>query len=144
MKPCCCGMGSAKVRPWSSASITCWPPTGATCRNTPGVLARMEEPAVTAVVDTEFLHNAPMIMREAGTFPYREGLIFEAELLEKGGTAMAFPGAFARPPRNTHEVLQPLSYVEKEEIPPVHIPDVKGVLADKYEVYDSGAIGDLP
>ena len=50
---------------------------------------------------------------------------------------------FARPPRDTHQVLQPRSYIEKEEIPPVHIPDVKGVLADKYEVYDSGAIGEL-
>ena len=44
---------------------------GRNLRNTPGVLARMEELAVTAVVDTEFLHNAPMIMREAGSQPER-------------------------------------------------------------------------
>jgi hypothetical protein len=105
--------------------------------NGPGVLARMGEPAVTAVVDTEFLHNAPMIMREAGTFPYREGLIFEGELLEKGVRAWHSREPLRGPRASTHEVLQP------EEIPPVHIPDVKGVLADKYEVYDSGAIGEL-
>jgi hypothetical protein len=116
---------------------------GRNLRNTPGVLARMEEPAVTAVVDTELMHQAPMIMREASTFPYHEGLIFEGELLEKGGTAMAFAGAFARPPRNTHEVLQPRAYLEKEEIRPVRIPDVKDLLANKYEVYDSGSIGEL-
>jgi hypothetical protein len=118
-------------------------PYGRNLRNTPGVLARMEEPAVTAVVDTEFLHKAPMIMREAGTFPYRNGLIFEGELLEKGGTAMAFAGAFARPPRNTHEVLQPRAYIEREEIPPVRIPDVKGLLGGNYEIYDSGVVGEL-
>jgi hypothetical protein len=65
-------------------------PHGRSVRNTPGVLANMEEPAVKATIDTEWLHKAPMIMREAGTFPYREGMIFEGELLQAGGPKMAF------------------------------------------------------
>jgi hypothetical protein len=84
-----------------------------------------------------------MILREAGTFPYREGLIFEGELLEKGGKAMAFSGVFARPPRNTHEVLQPTAYINREKLAPVRIPDVQQILSDKYAVYDSGGIGEL-
>ena len=118
-------------------------PFGRNFANTPGVLARLEDPAVKAVVDTEFLHNAPMIMREAGTFPYREGLIFEGELLAHGGKPMAFAGAFARPPQTTHEVLEPRAYLEHEYIAPVRIPDVKGLLAGKYEMYDSGSVGQL-
>ena len=116
---------------------------GRNMQNTPGVLSWIEDPAVTAVIDSELLHDAPMVLRETGTFPYREGLIFEGELLEKGGKRMAFAGAFARPPRNTHEVLQPKAYIDGEKLQSVHIPDVRQVLADKYEVYDSGGIGEL-
>ena len=118
-------------------------PMGRTLQNTPGLIYQMEEPAVKAVADSQMLHDAPMILREMGTFPYREGLIFEGELLEKGGKKMAFSGVFARPPRNTHEVLQPTAYINSEKLTPIHIPDVQQILSDKYAVYDSGGIGEL-
>src|ERR1039457_6039949 len=78
-----------------------------------------------------------------GTFAYNEGLIFEGELLHKGGKKMAFAGAFARPPRNSHEVLQPETYIQGEKLPPVRIPDMKEALSGQYDVYDSGGIGQL-
>src|SRR5579864_301796 len=98
-------------------------PLGRNLQNTPGLLYQMEEPAVKAAADSQLLHDAPMILREMGTFPYREGLIFEGELLEKGGKQMAFSGVFARPPRNTHEVMQPNAYMNREKLSQVHIPD---------------------
>jgi hypothetical protein len=118
-------------------------PMGRTLQNTPGLIYQMEEPAVKAVADSQLLHDAPMILREMGTFPYRDGLIFEGELLEKGGKKMAFSGVFARPPRNTHEVLQPTAYITSEKLSPIRIPDVQSILSDKYAVYDSGGIGEL-
>lgn len=118
-------------------------PLGRTLLNTPGLIYQMEEPAVKAVADSQLLHDAPMILREMGTFPYREGLIFEGELLEKGGQKMAFSGVFARPPRNTHEVLQPTAYINSEKLAAIHIPDVQQILSDKYAIYDSGGIGEL-
>jgi phosphopantetheinyl transferase (holo-ACP synthase) len=118
-------------------------PLGRTLQNTPGLIYQMEEPAVKAVADSQLLHDAPMILREMGTFPYREGLIFEGELLEKGGKKMAFSGVFARPPRNTHEVLQPTAYINSEKLAAIRIPDVQQILSDKYAVYDSGGIGEL-
>jgi len=118
-------------------------PMGRNLQTTPGLLDQMEEPAVKATADSEFLHNAPMIMREAGTFPYKAGLIFEGELLQKGGKQMAFAGAFARPPRTTHEILQPKSYLEHEKLPAVHIPNMLPLLEGKYSVFDSGTIGEL-
>ena len=118
-------------------------PMGRTLQNTPGLIYQMEEPAVKAVADSQLLHDAPMILRELGTFPYREGLIFEGELLEKGGKKMAFSGVFARPPRNTHEVMQPTAYINSEKLSSVKIPDVQQILSDKYSVYDSGGIGEL-
>jgi hypothetical protein len=118
-------------------------PLDRSLQDTPGLLYQMEEPAVKAVADSQMLHDAPMILREEGTFAYNEGLIFEGELLHKGGKQMAFAGVFARPPRNSHEVLQPDSYINGEKLPAVRIPDMHAVLGSDYEVYDSGGIGEI-
>jgi hypothetical protein len=112
-------------------------------QDTPGLLYSMEEPAVKAAVDSQLMHDAPMILREEGTFAYNAGLIFEGELLHKGGKEMAFAGVFARPPKNSHEVLQPDAYINKEKLAPVRIPDMHAVLGSDYEVYDSGGIGEV-
>ncbi|HXZ82036.1 MAG TPA: hypothetical protein VEG30_19055 [Terriglobales bacterium] len=93
----------------------------------------------TAVV----VHNAPFMLKESSIFPYREGLNFELELLKKGGTRMAFAGAFARPPRDTHEILQPEAYLEHEKQTPVIIPDLRAVLPPEFQPYDSGTMGEL-
>ena len=112
-------------------------------QNTPGLIYQMEDPAVKATYDSQLLHSAPWILREGGTFPYRYGLVFEGELLQKGGKQMAFAGTFARPPRSTHEVLQPNVYINDEKVAAVKIPDLRPVLGSTYEVYDSGGIGEL-
>lgn len=116
---------------------------GRNLQNTPGLVYQMEDPAVKATPDSELLHDAPMILRETGTFPYRSGLIFEGELLQAGGKPMAFAGAFARPPRSTHEVLQPRAYIDREPLPSLTIPDLRPVVGEKYEVFDKGGIGEL-
>ena len=118
-------------------------PVGRSLEDTPGLIYQMEEPAVKAVIDSQLMHDAPMILREMGGFAYQEGLIFEGELLHKGGKKMAFAGAFARPPRNSHEVLQPAAYINGEKLPVVHIPDMGEVLSHEYDAYDSGGIGEL-
>ena len=118
-------------------------PYGRSVQNTPALIYQMEDPMVKAVADSELLHTAPMIMRELGTFPYGAGLIFEGELLQKGGKQMAFTGAFAHPPRSTHEVLQPKAYLEHEKIAAVHLPDLQPLVGGQYSVYDSGGIGEL-
>jgi hypothetical protein len=118
-------------------------PVGRSLEDTPGLIYQMEEPAVKAVTDSQMMHDAPMILREAGTFAYNAGLIFEGELLHKGGKKMAFAGAFARPPKNSHEVLQPETYIQGEKLAPVRIPDMGEVLGNQYDVYDAGGIGEL-
>src|SRR5437879_5524449 len=118
-------------------------PLGRSLEDTPGLIYQMEEPAVKAAIDSQMLHDAPMILREEGAFAYNGGLIFEGELLQKGGKKMAFAGVFARPPRNSHEVLQPNAYINGEKLPPVHIPDMHAILNGQYEVYDSGGIGEI-
>jgi hypothetical protein len=118
-------------------------PLGRTLEDTPGLIYSMEDPAVKGVIDSQLMHDAPMVLREADGFAYQQGLIFEGELLHKGGKKMAFAGAYARPPRNSHEVLQPDAYIRGEKLPPVRIPDMREVLNNQYDVYDSGGIGEL-
>lgn len=118
-------------------------PLGHNLQDSPGLIYQMEEPAVRATEDSQMLHDAPMILREAGTFAYNEGLIFEGELLHKGGKEMAFAGVFARPPRNSHEVLQPQTYIDGEKLQPVNIPDMHALLGNEYALYDSGGVGEL-
>jgi hypothetical protein len=118
-------------------------PVGRSLEDTPGLIYQMEEPAVKAVIDSQLMHDAPMILREMGGFAYQEGLIFEGELLHKGGKKMAFAGAFVHPPRNSHEILQPAAYINGEKLPAVRIPDMGAVLNDEYDAYDSGGIGEL-
>jgi len=118
-------------------------PAGRNLINTPGLIYRMEEPAVKAVQDSQMLHDAPMILREAGSFSYNEGLIFEGELLQKGGRKMDFQGAFTRPPKNSHEILQPETYISAEKLPTTTVPDLKQLVGEDYEVFDSGGIGQL-
>lgn len=118
-------------------------PLGRNLSDTPALIYQMEEPAVKAVQDSQMLHDAPMILREAGSFAYNEGLIFEGELLQKGGRKMAFAGAFARPPRNSHEILQPEAYINGEKLPPLGVPDLKQLIGEQYDVYDTGGVGQL-
>lgn len=115
---------------------------GRNVENTPGIIYRMEDPAVKYAVDSQLMHDAPMILREWGTFPYREGLIFEGELLQSGGKKLAFQEVFANPPRSTHEIIQPRAYLDREKISPPAMPDAK-VFGSEYDVYDSGTLGEL-
>ena len=118
-------------------------PMHRTLKDTPGIIAAMEEPSVVAAIDTEVVHNAPVVFREAGSFPYRDGLLFEAVLLQKGDKKLAFAGVLAHPPKTTHEILQPKTYLEAEQLAPVTIPNVLPLLDGKYEVYDTGSFGEL-
>src|SRR5437016_3353457 len=117
-------------------------PYGRNLKDTPGVVASMEDSAVSATIDTELMHRAPMLLREAGSFPYRDGLFFEADVLAKRGKEAAFQGVFAHPPRNTHEVFDSNAYLEHAKLPPMQIPDVRPLLSD-YEVFDAGSFGEL-
>jgi hypothetical protein len=118
-------------------------PFGRNLKDTPGVVASMEDAAVSATIDTELMHKAPMVLREAGSFPYRDGLFFEADILAQRGKQAAFQGVFVQPPRNTHEVFDSRAYLERAKLTPVRIPDVQTLLGKDYEVYDSGSFGEL-
>jgi hypothetical protein len=118
-------------------------PYGRTLGDTPGAMEYVKDRLTASYDTTLVVRNAPLLLKETGIFPYREGLVFEMELLQKGGTSQAFAGAFAHPPSNTHEIMEPKAYLDGEKTPAVTLPDLTRLLADKYDVYDSGSMGQL-
>ncbi|MGE5322117.1 MAG: hypothetical protein ACM3SW_04615 [Actinomycetota bacterium] len=118
-------------------------PYGRTLADTPSAMdfinAKLTETYDTSLV----VHDAPLIFKESAIFPYREGLMFELALMKKGGVQQAFAEAFAHPPADTHQILDPDAYFAAVRIPPVIIPDLSEILRPQYESYDSGAIGQL-
>ncbi|HKD13369.1 MAG TPA: hypothetical protein VKE71_02385, partial [Candidatus Angelobacter sp.] len=47
------------------------------------------------------------------------------------------------PPINTHEILHPDAYLQREKIQAPQIPDLNAALSEKYEVIDAGGLGEL-
>jgi hypothetical protein len=118
-------------------------PYGRTLGDTPHAMEFLKG-RLTSTYDTSLVvRNAPLLFKETTLFPYREGFIFEMELMQKGGNNLAFAGAFARPPMSTHEVIEPNAYLDGERTPTVVIPDLSGVLSKEFETYDSGTMGQL-
>lgn len=118
-------------------------PYGRTLADTPSAMDFINA-RLTETYDTSFVvHNAPLLFKESAFFPYREGLLFELELLKKGGTHMAFADVFAHPPVDTHQILDPKAYLADEKVAPVVIPNVNAVLGPNFEAYDVGTIGQL-
>jgi hypothetical protein len=88
-------------------------------------------------------HNAPLVFTETARFPYFDGFTFELEVLKRGGTQAAFAGVFARPPLNTHEIMQPDAYLAGTRTAAFSLPNLMPALGTDYKPYDSGSIGEL-
>ncbi len=88
-------------------------------------------------------HAAPLVFTEIAKFPYYDGFAFELEVLKRAGTRAAFAGVFARPPRDTHEIMQPEAYLSQTRPAPYSLPNLMPALGSGYKPYDSGSIGEL-
>lgn len=118
-------------------------PYGRTLGDTPRAVDFIQGRIAQTYDSPIIVDHAPLLLKDSALFPYREGLLFELALLRKGGVPMAFAGAFERPPANTHEILEPQAYLDREKTPTVSIPDLSSVLGGSYEAYESGSIGQL-
>lgn len=90
---------------------------------------------------SDAMSSAPLLLRESLIFPYRDGLGFVQALLQDGGPKRAFADALQQPPRNTREILSPESYLEKQLLPSITLPNLEPALGGNYRKYDIGSIG---
>ena len=87
--------------------------------------------------------KAPLIVRESMMFPYREGAEFVATVLSSGGKPLAFADLLRKPPVNSHQILDPPSYIAGEEQLEIAMPDLSPALGERYAKFDSGAVGEF-
>ncbi len=109
--------------------------------NSPEVAEALKQGMLVGTADSVEFHNAPIFLKEALTFPYRYGLDFEAALL-KQGKQKAFVDVFRDPPRSTRQIMEPQTYLTRERIDPMPLPDFKSIFKD-YERFDIGSMGEF-
>jgi hypothetical protein len=87
--------------------------------------------------------KAPMFLQQLLMFPYQYGLKFESGVLAKAGTEAAFAGAFRNPPVDTRQILEPATYLEKEQLPLMPLPEFEKAAGKEYKNYDLAALGEF-
>jgi len=115
-------------------------PRGLSLKSAP-LFAEQLKATMSSSQGSAVLESAPLLLRESLVFPYRDGLGFVQALLNDGGSNRAYGEALRTPPRNTREILSPESYLKKQSVPMMKIPDLEKALGKKYEKYDVGSIG---
>jgi len=91
--------------------------------------------------DSKLLNSAPVLMREALVFPYRDGMGFIFQVLKAGGKQKAFADVLASPPISTRQILTPEAYLSSEKLPDTTLPNLDHVLGKEYKRYDVGSMG---
>jgi hypothetical protein len=86
---------------------------------------------------------APMFLRESLLMPYTFGLEFVRAVLAKNGKEAAYLGMLENPPIDTRQIMQPETYLKKQNVPPLAIPDLDKLVAPDYERFDFGGMGEF-
>jgi hypothetical protein len=98
--------------------------------------------AMTDGKDAPVLASAPIFLRESLLMPYTFGLDFVREVHVKKGKTAAFAGMLERPPIDTRQVMEPDTYISRQDVTPPTIPDLDKLIAPDYQRYDFGGMGE--
>jgi hypothetical protein len=93
--------------------------------------------------DSPVFAAAPMFLRESLLMPYTFGLEFVRAVLAAKGKNAAYPGMLENPPIDTRQIMQPETYLRKQNVPPLVIPDLDKLVAPDYERFDFGGMGEF-
>jgi hypothetical protein len=119
-------------------------PIHQTLRNSsPQMLDKLLE-GMTDDSDSPVLTRAPLLLQESLLFPYKDGLKFEATLMDDSkDSGAAFAGVLDRPPDSSFEIMNPRAYEQKVAVPLLKMPDIHPVIDAQYNPYDIGVMGEL-
>ncbi|MFI5116717.1 MAG: hypothetical protein ACHP8B_08460 [Terriglobales bacterium] len=93
--------------------------------------------------DSPVFAAAPMFLRESLLMPYTFGLEFVRAVLAANGKDAAYLGMLENPPIDTRQIMQPETYLRKQNVPPLAIPDLDKLVAPDYERFDFGGMGEF-
>lgn len=117
-------------------------PLGKTSADSPDAVTMMEDQMMDGTGSPVFA-SAPLYIKRAMMFAYREGTEFEEQVLLAKGEQGAFKGTLENPPQDTHEVMQPRTYLAGEHIPLLAVPNYDKLLGRRWEQVDFGALGEF-
>jgi hypothetical protein len=108
----------------------------------PEVVEKMQD-AMADNSDSPLMARAPLMLQQTLMFPYREGLGFEAKILQARGVSDAFAGTLNRPPSSSWEIMNPDSYLGRLPVPVLRMPNIHPLIDKDYLPYDVGVMGEL-
>ncbi len=117
-------------------------PTGKSMLESPQIVEALKQSMLAGSADSPAFREAPILLKEELTFPYRYGLDFTGALLQAGGKELAYAGAFKDPPKTTREIMEPQTYLNHEKLEPMKMIDMGKDFKD-YDAFDIGAMGEL-
>ena len=93
--------------------------------------------------DSPVFAAAPMFLRESLLMPYTFGLEFVRTVLAAKGKDATYSGMLENPPIDTRQIMQPETYLRKQNVEPLVIPDLDKLVAPDYERFDFGGMGEF-
>ncbi len=104
----------------------------------PEMVAMMARASAGGSSEFPALDAAPIYLQETFLFPYSQGLLFQAKVIEKLGQR-GYSAVFLRPPTTTQQILHPELYLEGRHPPTLALPP--GKFSDP--VLTDGTLGEL-
>jgi hypothetical protein len=117
-------------------------PTGRTVADSPDLVNALRAGMLDTGGSPVYAHS-PLFLRMSLIFAYYYGTSFERDLLVKGGRAMAYTGAFEKPPADTRQVMHSDAYFSNLSYPQVPLADLGKVLGKEWERLDVGGFGEF-
>jgi hypothetical protein len=93
--------------------------------------------------DSPVFAAAPMFLRESLIMPYTFGLEFVRTVLAAKGREATYAGMLESPPIDTRQIMQPETYLMKQNVAPLVIPDLDQIVAPDYQRFDFGGMGEF-
>ncbi len=93
--------------------------------------------------DSPVFAAAPMFLRESLMMPYTWGTDFVRDVLTSQGKDAAYGGMLEHPPVDTRQIMQPETYLLKQVVAPLTIPNLDKLVAPAYERFDFGGMGEF-
>jgi len=86
--------------------------------------------------------DAPTVVRETASFPYAQGVVFAASLVERGGWEQ-LDQAFRQPPQTTEQLMHPDKYLAGEAGRAPEVGDPAGLLGPGWRESVRDSLGEL-
>ncbi len=93
--------------------------------------------------DSPVFAAAPMFLKESLLMPYTFGLEFVRTVLANKGKEAAYAGMLEHPPIDTRQIMQPETYLMKQDVAPLIIPDLDKLVGPDYQRFDFGGMGEF-